>query len=40
MARPAATVFYGGGTPTQLPAEALGRMLAAIRDRFGHSPGA
>ncbi|GMA96576.1 coproporphyrinogen III oxidase [Pseudolysinimonas kribbensis] len=40
MARPAATVFFGGGTPTLLPAEALGRMLAGIRDRFGLAPGA
>ena len=29
------TVFVGGGTPTLLPADDLGRMLAAIRDRFG-----
>jgi oxygen-independent coproporphyrinogen-3 oxidase len=29
------TVFVGGGTPTLLPADDLGRMLAAIRERFG-----
>ncbi|MEV2275107.1 radical SAM family heme chaperone HemW [Nocardiopsis sp. NPDC049922] len=29
------TVFVGGGTPTLLPAEDLGRIVAAIRERFG-----
>jgi len=29
------TVFVGGGTPTLLPPDDLGRMLAGIRDRFG-----
>jgi oxygen-independent coproporphyrinogen-3 oxidase len=29
------TVFVGGGTPTLLPADDLGRMLGGIRDRFG-----
>jgi oxygen-independent coproporphyrinogen-3 oxidase len=33
--RPAATVFIGGGTPTLLPPEDLGSMLAAVRDEFG-----
>jgi putative oxygen-independent coproporphyrinogen III oxidase len=33
--RPVDTVFFGGGTPTLLPAEDLGRMLAAVRDSFG-----
>ncbi|TCN34283.1 oxygen-independent coproporphyrinogen-3 oxidase [Kribbella orskensis] len=33
--RPVDTVFFGGGTPTLLPAEDLGRMLAAVRDEFG-----
>ncbi|NLU71530.1 coproporphyrinogen III oxidase [Streptomyces sp. HNM0575] len=33
--RPAATVFVGGGTPTLLPPEDLGAMLAAVRDEFG-----
>lgn len=34
------TVFVGGGTPTLLPPDDLGRMLAAIDDRFGLLPGA
>jgi oxygen-independent coproporphyrinogen-3 oxidase len=34
-ARPATTVFFGGGTPTLLPAADLGRILAAIRAEFG-----
>ncbi|MDI2127449.1 radical SAM family heme chaperone HemW [Yinghuangia seranimata] len=38
--RPVETVFFGGGTPTLLPAADLGRMLAAIRDEFGLAPGA
>jgi oxygen-independent coproporphyrinogen-3 oxidase len=29
------TVFFGGGTPTQLPAEDLVKILRAIDDRFG-----
>lgn len=29
------TVFFGGGTPTMLPAAVLGSMLAEIRDAFG-----
>lgn len=33
--RPAATVFFGGGTPTLLPAGDLGRMLGAVRDELG-----
>lgn len=33
--RPASTVFFGGGTPTVLPAEGLARMLDAVADRFG-----
>ncbi|HET6635663.1 MAG TPA: radical SAM protein, partial [Streptomyces sp.] len=33
--RPAQTVFVGGGTPTLLPAEDLGRMLDAVRQEFG-----
>jgi oxygen-independent coproporphyrinogen-3 oxidase len=31
------TVFFGGGTPTLLPAEDLVRMLGAIRDELGLS---
>ncbi len=34
------TVFFGGGTPTMLPAATLASMLARIRDRFGLAPGA
>lgn len=34
------TVFFGGGTPTQLPAADLVRILRAIDDRFGLAPGA
>jgi oxygen-independent coproporphyrinogen-3 oxidase len=37
---PATSVFFGGGTPTLLPAEQLGRMLIAARDRVGFSPDA
>jgi len=33
--RPARTVFFGGGTPTLLPPEALARMLEDVRDAFG-----
>lgn len=35
---PVKTVFVGGGTPTLLPPEHLGRMLAAVRDEFGLAP--
>ncbi|MDD7929668.1 radical SAM family heme chaperone HemW [Microbacterium thalli] len=38
--RPAATVFFGGGTPTLLPPGDLARMLAGVRDTFGIAPGA
>lgn len=38
--RPVSTVFFGGGTPTLLPASELGRMLAAVRDEWGLAPGA
>ncbi|WP_449277457.1 radical SAM family heme chaperone HemW [Leucobacter sp. GX24907] len=33
--RPASTVFFGGGTPTLLPADDLAAMLAGIRDTWG-----
>ncbi len=33
--RPAATVFFGGGTPTLLPADHLVRMLDAVRATWG-----
>ena len=39
-APPVETVFFGGGTPTLLPAPDLVRMLAAVRGRFGLSAGA
>jgi putative oxygen-independent coproporphyrinogen III oxidase len=29
------TIFLGGGTPTVLPPDDLGRLIAAVRDRFG-----
>ena len=32
---PFVTVFFGGGTPSLLPAEAVARVLAAARDEFG-----
>jgi putative oxygen-independent coproporphyrinogen III oxidase len=38
--RAAQTVFFGGGTPTLLPAAHLVRMLGAIRDEVGIAPGA
>lgn len=38
--RPAATVFFGGGTPTLLPADDLVCMLAAVREHHGLEPGA
>jgi oxygen-independent coproporphyrinogen-3 oxidase len=34
-APPAQTVFFGGGTPTMLPAEDLAKVLDAIADTFG-----
>ena len=34
-APPVSTVFVGGGTPTVLPAEDLGRLVTAIERRFG-----
>ncbi|NRQ39188.1 coproporphyrinogen III oxidase [Nonomuraea sp. NN258] len=37
---PVETVFFGGGTPTLLPAADLGRILAAIDAEFGLRPGA
>lgn len=39
-ARPASTVFFGGGTPTMLPVSDLAAMLSAARDEFGFAPGA
>ncbi|MEW2352772.1 radical SAM family heme chaperone HemW [Spirillospora sp. NPDC029432] len=37
---PVETVFVGGGTPTLLPPEDLGRVLGAIDAEFGLAPGA
>lgn len=37
---PASSVFFGGGTPTVLPANDLVAMLNAIRDIWGLEPGA
>ncbi|MFT4215471.1 MAG: radical SAM family heme chaperone HemW [Microbacterium sp.] len=39
-ARAASTVFFGGGTPTLLPAGDLVRMLDGVREAFGLAPGA
>ena len=38
--RTASTVFFGGGTPTLLPAADLASMLAAVRSAFGLAPNA
>jgi putative oxygen-independent coproporphyrinogen III oxidase len=38
--RPVDTVFFGGGTPTLLPAADLTRIVAAIRDELGLAPDA
>jgi len=39
-ARPAQTVFVGGGTPTLLPAGELARLLEGVRATVGLAPGA
>ena len=38
--RPVSTVFFGGGTPTMLPAQDLVRVLDGVRDAWGLAPGA
>lgn len=38
--RPLSTVFFGGGTPTLLPAEDLSRILGRARELFGFVEGA
>ena len=38
--RPASTVFFGGGTPTLLPASDLAAMLGAVVETWSLSPGA
>ncbi len=35
---PVSTIFFGGGTPTLLPAEHLGLIIRDIGDRFGLAP--
>jgi len=37
---PASTVFFGGGTPTLLPAEHLGLIIREVRDELGLAPAA
>jgi putative oxygen-independent coproporphyrinogen III oxidase len=39
-APPVSTVFFGGGTPTLLPAEHLGLILSEISNEFGLAPDA
>jgi oxygen-independent coproporphyrinogen-3 oxidase len=39
-ARPVSTVFFGGGTPTLLPASQLAAMLDAVRSTWGLADGA
>ena len=34
------TIFVGGGTPTVLPPDDLGRLITAVRDHFGLAPDA
>ena len=36
--RPVPTIFFGGGTPSLLPIEQIGRILSALRDRFALEP--
>ena len=40
IGRPADTVFVGGGTPSLLGGHGLERVLNAVRNSFGISPGA
>ena len=35
--RPIETIFFGGGTPTLLPAADLARILDELREKFGFS---
>jgi putative oxygen-independent coproporphyrinogen III oxidase len=39
-APPVSTIFVGGGTPTVLPPDDLGRLIAAVRNHFGLAPDA
>src|SRR5690606_10901396 len=38
--RPVSTVFFGGGTPTLLDADALAALLGRIKDAWGLAAGA
>src|SRR6185369_15152176 len=38
--RPLETIYFGGGTPSLLPPEAIARLLDRIRARFGLAAGA
>src|SRR5215211_6492617 len=38
--RPVETIFFGGGTPSLLPAWELGKLAAACREAFGLADGA
>ncbi len=38
--RPVPTVFFGGGTPSLLPLDALARVLQTIRDEYALQPDA
>jgi oxygen-independent coproporphyrinogen-3 oxidase len=38
--RPVTTVYFGGGTPTLLPLQTIGGMLAAVREHFALEPSA
>ncbi|MBP5975617.1 coproporphyrinogen III oxidase [Brasilonema sp. CT11] len=40
LAQPLITIFFGGGTPSLLSTEQLGRILEALDNRFGVSAGA
>ena len=40
VARPASTIFFGGGTPTLLRPESLAMMLKTVRDSWGIAAGA
>ncbi len=37
--RPADTVYFGGGTPSRVPPELIGRAVAAVREAFALQPG-
>ena len=38
--RPVPTVFFGGGTPSLLPIDDIGRIMDAVRERFDLAEGA